>query len=329
MCLSVLPCLGRGDLRQQGTRLGLLAFGQVVEDVDDRVIPAALLRRLRPYLVGSAPDRQAAVGHEQPRCAQTTIAQVTQQLQPGLGRLAITGLDGQHLLTAVAHGADDDQQGSLVLLQSGLDVDAIGPDVNQLAVVQSALLPGLKLFLPLGPQTANGRSRQGGTITQQSPQRQLEVALRQAVQVELGQHLGHRLRAAHEQRQDPALKALFQSPNPRPSHLDRTRHQRQPARLAVSVTRPRVAVHRLPALVARASQNFRHLFLQHPLQQALDRRSGPGFQRLPRGHRRGYGFQRRFLHGDSLLPCPAPTGQLGFGYYKGRLGSPFLFFHTS
>ena len=40
------------------------------------------------------------------------------------------------------------------------------------------------------------------------------------------------------------------------------------------------------------------------------------------------GFQCRFSHGDSLLPCPAPTGRLLMDFYKGRLGSPFLFFHT-
>ena len=35
--------------------------------------------------------------------------------------------------------------------------------------------------------------------------------------------------------------------------------------------------------------------LQDPLQQTLDGRSGPGFQRFPGRHRRDYGFQRRFF----------------------------------
>ena len=98
--------------------------------------------------------------------------------------------------------------------------DAVSPGVNQLAVVQTPLLPGLELLFPGRP---TGLSR---------PARSLPET---PVQVEFGQQLGHRLRTTHEQRQ--ALKALFQLPHPRSSHLDGAPHQRQPPRLAVTVAR--------------------------------------------------------------------------------------------
>ena len=292
------------------------------------MIPAALVRCLWPHLFGGAPDREAPVGHQQQRGPQTPIAQVAQDLQPGLRRLAVAGPHGQYLFPAITHGADDDQQGRLVLLQPGLDVDAIRPRIHQFAVVETSLSPSLQLLLPLRPQPANGRSRQGSAVAQKPPQSQFEVTLRQPVQVELGQHPGHLVGRAHEQRQNTTLKALFQSPNARPSHLDGARHQRHLSRFAVSVAGAGGAVYGGPSLVARPPQKLRHLLLQNPLQQILDRGSGPVFQRGERGHGRGYRFQRRFSHGDSLLPCPEATGRFWLELYNGRLGSPFLFFHT-
>ena len=129
--LGLLARLGRRDLRQQRPRLSLNPLRQVIEHVEDLVVPAALVRRLRPHLFGGAPDREAPVGHQQQRGPQTPIAQVAQDLQPGLRRLAVAGPHGQYLFAAITHGADDDQQGRLVLLQPGLDVDAIRPRVHQ------------------------------------------------------------------------------------------------------------------------------------------------------------------------------------------------------
>ena len=96
----------------------------------------------------------------------------------------------------------------------------------------------------------------GAPSPRQAPQGQLEVALRQPVQVEFGQQPGHLLRASLEQRQDAALKALLQASNPRPSHLDGARHQRQPPRLAVAVARAR-GVHRRPARIPCTPERLR------------------------------------------------------------------------
>ena len=251
------------------------------------MIPATLLRGLGPDLVHGAPDGQAAIGQHQARRRQAAVPKIAQHGSPRLGRLAVTGPHRQDLLAAVAPGADDDQQGRLVLLQPGLHVDAVGPGVDQLPVVQTPLLPGLELLFPHRPQTGDGRGRQGRPVAQQASQSQLEVSLRQPMQVELGQQLGHLEGASLEQRQDAALKALLQTSNPRPSHLDGARHQRQPSRLAIAVARARGAVHRRPARIPRPPQHFGHLLLQHALQQVLDPRSGPGFQGHPGGHGRG------------------------------------------
>lgn len=142
----------------------------------------AALSSFAPDLVDGTPYGQGAIGHHQHRCAQ-----ITQDAQPRLGRLAMTRPHRQYLFASVAHGTEHDQQRHLVFLQPSLDVDAIRPGVDQLTLVQSALLPGLKLFLSLGPQASDGRGRQRRAVAQQTPQCQFEVPLRQSVQVELGQ----------------------------------------------------------------------------------------------------------------------------------------------
>ena len=62
-------------------------------------------------------------------------------------------------------------------------------------------------------ESGNRRRRQRRPISQQTPQRQLEVALSQTVQIELWQQRSHLFCATREQRQDPALEALLQPTN--------------------------------------------------------------------------------------------------------------------
>jgi len=84
----------------------------------------------------------------------------------------------------------------LVLLQARLDVDGVRPDVHGLEVVQPPALPGLVLRLPTGLQRRDRRCRQRRPRPQQPPQGQIEVAVGQPVQVQLGQEPAHFLGAA-------------------------------------------------------------------------------------------------------------------------------------
>ncbi len=113
--------------------------------------------------------------------------EVAQHRQPGLGRLAIPGGEGEELLVAVAEGPDDHQQAGLLLLEAGLHVHAVGPDVHQLAVGEITCVPALVLDLPGGLEPRDRRGREWGARAEQTAQRELEVAKRQAVQVQLRQ----------------------------------------------------------------------------------------------------------------------------------------------
>ena len=141
--------VGVGDLNEQRPSLGLLAFMDLVDYVEDFVVPAPLLPGVWPDLIDCGPDAHIAVGDDEDRGAQATIAQVSEDLQPGLGGLSVSGHQGENLFAAIAHCADDDQQARLILLQAGFDIDAVGPGVDQLAIIQASFLPGLVVGFPL------------------------------------------------------------------------------------------------------------------------------------------------------------------------------------
>src|SRR6266571_1513452 len=113
---------------------------------------------------------------------------------------------------------------------------------DQLSVDSRCPLATVTIVVPLLLQSSDRGRRQRRRFAQKTPQGQVEVSLRQAVQIELRQKLGHFLRLALEQRQDAALEASLQAPHSRAAHGDRSVAQRQVARLAmtVAVARSRV-----------------------------------------------------------------------------------------
>src|SRR4030095_10189940 len=60
LSLRLLPRLRVGDLREQAPRLGLSRERQLVEDVQEAVVPAPLLLRLREHRGQCAPDAEGA-----------------------------------------------------------------------------------------------------------------------------------------------------------------------------------------------------------------------------------------------------------------------------
>ena len=109
-----------------------------------------------------------------------------------------------------------------------------------------------------------------GAPLPKAPQSQFEVTLRQPVQVELGQHPGHLVGTAHEQRQNTTLKALFQSrtrgrlTSMVPDINDTCRGLPCPLREPGVASTATVAGSASP-------QKLRHFLLQNPLQQIPDR----------------------------------------------------------
>ena len=127
--------------------LWLLALRQLVEDVGGLVHPAALLACRRPHLAERLPEAERAVGDgEFGRDRQaTSLLQIEQQLPPRLRALARAVGEAEQLLLALRRRADDHQDALRVVLKAGLQVDAVGPDVDVALGRQIALPPVLVL----------------------------------------------------------------------------------------------------------------------------------------------------------------------------------------
>ena len=192
-------------------------------------------------------------------------------------------LDGEHHLAPIAQGGDHHQQRRLVFLQTRLDVDPVGPQVDRLEADERALPPRFVLGDPLAAQPLDRARRQRRPVAEQAAQCQLEVPLRQPMQVEPRQQLADLLGAPLEQWQHRALEALFQTAHPRPSHLDRAAGQGQSTRLsvAVAVDGPGLVADHRPALALGPPDQLAHLFLQQPLDEPLDLLARHRLQLLP------------------------------------------------
>jgi hypothetical protein len=127
------------------------------------------------------------VGDQQPRSPQATALEVTEHGRPALGGLAIAALDRQHHLAPVPQRGDQHEHRRLVLLQPGLDVDPVRPQVHRLEIVQPPASPRVVFGLPAGLQPRHRGGRQRRARAEQPAERQLEVALGQAMQVQLRQ----------------------------------------------------------------------------------------------------------------------------------------------
>ena len=135
--------------------------------------------------------------------------------------------------------------------------------------------------LPTGTVSFLFTDIEGSTETLQAPQGELEIALRQPVQVQVRDQRVDLRRAAGKQREDPACKPLFHPPDPRAAHRHRPTPQRQLPGLAIPVPIPRHSVHGLPALRPAPPQELGDLFLQDRLEKPLNILPHPLLQVLP------------------------------------------------
>ena len=94
-------------------------------------------------------------------------------------------------------------------------------------------------MLPIPPpvlfKTCHRARRDRRIFAQQAPERQVKIALRQAMQIELGQKLFDFPGSPGKQRQYPTLETLGQASHPGPAHADGSASQREPAPLAVAI----------------------------------------------------------------------------------------------
>ena len=89
------------------------------------MVPAALVPRLREHLPQGRPEAERSVADGEHRRAETAIAEVAQDVGPGVGALTVAELHRQELLAAVGPGADHHQQAAVLYLGADAEVDAV------------------------------------------------------------------------------------------------------------------------------------------------------------------------------------------------------------
>jgi hypothetical protein len=246
-------------------------------DAASRPWRAALLPRLRPDLVQRLPEPQTTVagGELGVHLQAVFVAQPEEQLTPTLGALAKAVLDRQQCLLAIGIGADDDQQALAVVVEPRREIDAVGPDVDETPPREVATLPALVLLLPSRHQPAHRRGREARRVgAQERRQGLLELAGRDALQIEPGQQLFDVPGPPKERRQDLrgeadalAIGAVAAVAELRPAHRDRANPGLNLALGRVPITDHAAPTMRVLELGVRAEKSLDlgldHL-LQHP-----------------------------------------------------------------
>ena len=177
------------DLTQVILHRGLDGFGHLVEHVGGLVNPAALMPCAGVNLLDGLPEAERAVPDRQfGRDGQAVAFHLDEQFAPALGALPDADLEADQLLPARGCGSDQHQHAFRLVLHPSLQIDAIGPHVDISPCRQVPRLPARILGLPFGRKTADDRGRQvRGVFTQQGRQRLLEIAGRDAAQIQRGQ----------------------------------------------------------------------------------------------------------------------------------------------
>ena len=251
-----------------------------VDHVAELVIPAALLRRVWPYLAHRVPQAQRAIANHAGGGRQAARREIAQDLRPALTRLAVTALDGEDHLGPVRERGDQHQQRGLRRLQAGLHVDPVGPDVHGLERGQVLRAPRRVVALPVFGQALHTARTQRRAIAQQPAQRPREVAAGQAVQIPLRQQRRDLRRAALKQRQDPTLKARVEPTHAGTTNRDRAVHQRHLSWLPMTIAIADDGIRR-PLLMTAAAEQRVDLVVQHALQAGLHLLTNTRFQRRP------------------------------------------------
>ena len=93
--------------------------------------PAALAAGPRPHFLDRLPEAERAVGDREFRPhREPAPLQIEEQLTPGLRALAHAIGEANKFLLALGRGADDDQQALCGVLEPGLHMDAVDPEVH-------------------------------------------------------------------------------------------------------------------------------------------------------------------------------------------------------
>src|SRR4051812_41618749 len=142
--------------RQRRPVRALDGFRHLVEDVGCLVKPAPLGPGGGPDLVEGLPEAERPVAdRDLGRDSEAAGLQIDEKLAPALRALPDANLETDELLPPLGRGADEDEHAFGVILHSGLQVDAISPDVEVAPGREVAPLPTLILGLPFGREAGD------------------------------------------------------------------------------------------------------------------------------------------------------------------------------
>src|SRR5690606_11274636 len=166
--------------------VGLNRLRHLVEHVEDFVLPAALMTGRWKDLLERFPETERAVADSNPRHdRKATSLQVDEQFAPALRAFAHADLKADKFLLALRRRTDDDQHAGGIVLHARLKINAVGPNIDIVAGRQVPALPADIVTLPLLLQAPDRRWRQVRRVaTQKRAKRFLEIAGRDAAQVE-------------------------------------------------------------------------------------------------------------------------------------------------
>jgi hypothetical protein len=89
--------------------------------------PAALFSAVWEHLAERTPETKSAIADSQHRRAHAASFQIAQQLGPGLPRFSIAVADRDQFFATIGAHADEHQAAQPLVLQTNIEMDAVGP----------------------------------------------------------------------------------------------------------------------------------------------------------------------------------------------------------
>ena len=184
-----------------------LAFGHALGPVAGYALtvdPASLVSRAGIDFIERLPEAQGTVADgDLRRDGEAPLLEIDEQLAPALGTLALADLEADELLLPLRRRADHDEHALRGGLHPGLEIDAVGPEVDIAAGGEIAALPAVVLRLPPGREARDDARRQVRRVwAEECGQCLLEVAGGDAAQVEHRQQRIEARRTPRPFRQD-------------------------------------------------------------------------------------------------------------------------------
>ncbi|KRD23314.1 hypothetical protein ASE41_09925 [Streptomyces sp. Root264] len=122
---------------------------------------------LRKHLYKIPPQAHRAVTDHEFGIAHAASAAVTQQIRPRLGRFTQPLGQRDNFLATVGAHPHEDQDAGVGLAEADLGVDAVGPHVDVVGILQVAGLEGGVVVGPLLRQPGHRRRREAGRAAQE------------------------------------------------------------------------------------------------------------------------------------------------------------------